>query len=117
MVRGPKLVWAKSGKTLCGLKLVRAKSGLGQKWSLSCFCEDVAGLRAGDVFTKKHGLYCLSRPPCAFLFVVVFSVFFFLGPLSVLFPFNFIGFFHSRIVQNRKNWLESNKISMRLFLA
>ena len=44
---GPKVVRAKSGQTLsgpkvvrakwCGPKVVRAKSGLGQKWSLSYY--------------------------------------------------------------------------------
>ena len=61
----------------------------------------------------------MSRPPCAFVFVVVCSLFFFFNilPLSVLFPFSFMGFSIPDSSKIEKNWLESNKISMRFFFG
>ena len=40
-----------------------------------CFCENVAGLRLATFFTKKHGLYCLSRSQCLSLFYFCLSWF------------------------------------------
>ena len=55
---GPTVVWATSGKTMCGPKVVRAKSGLGQKWS----CQKYSGPK---VVGSKVVIVCLFAPPAS----------------------------------------------------